>query len=52
MESQVAGGEIEFLIIGRIVGDVHLAVLAGNGAVGVEHDCSVVIKTGGTLFEQ
>src|SRR3546814_5758599 len=36
----------------RVVGDVHLAVLAGGAAVGVEDHRGVVVQAGGALFEQ
>ena len=29
-EPEIAGGEVEFLVIGRIIRDVHLAIPAGN----------------------
>ncbi len=52
MEAKVARSEIELLIIGGIVGDVHLAVFAGNGAVGFYHHRRVVVQSGGTLLEE
>ena len=42
-ESQIAGGEIEFLVIGRVVRYVHFTILSGDRTIGVEHDCCVVV---------
>src|SRR3712207_1240276 len=44
VESQVAGREIELLVIGWIIGNVHLAILSGNASVGFYHHGRVVIK--------
>ena len=50
LEPHVAGREVELLIEGRVVGDVHLAVEAD--AVGpVEDDGAVVVEAGRALFE-
>src|SRR5689334_13987637 len=35
-ESEIAGSEIKFFVIKRVVGDVHLAVFAEQGAVCVQ----------------
>ena len=43
LEPEVAGGEVVFLVIERVVGDVHLAVDAAERAVGVEDDGRVVV---------
>ena len=43
-EAQITRGEVELFVVGRIVGDVHLAVQAGHPAVCVEHDGGVVIQ--------
>ena len=51
MESHVSGGEIEFLVVGRVIGDVHFAVLARNAAVGVINDCRVVVQAGGAFLK-
>lgn len=50
-EAEVAGGEVEFLVVGGIVGYVHLAVFAGYGAVGVEDYGGVVVEAGGASLE-
>lgn len=52
METEIAGSEIEFFVIGRVIGDVHLAVFSRDGAVGLKHHCRVVIDPGGTAFEE
>ena len=52
METEVARSEIEFFVIGRVIGDVHLAVFPRDGAVGLKHHRRVVIKPSGTAFEE
>ena len=44
-EAEVARGEIELLVVGRIVGYVHLAILAGYGSVFFEDNSGVVVET-------
>src|SRR5262245_26949752 len=51
-EAEVAGGEVELLVVRRIVGDMHLAVDAFDLAVGIDHGRRVVIQTGGAPLEQ
>src|SRR5215813_9597950 len=51
-ESQVARSEIELFIIERVVRYVHLAVNAGQMAVGVYHHGGVVIKPWRAAFKQ
>ena len=55
-EPEIAGGEIKLFVIERVVGDVHLAVDAGEvvrcGAGVVEDGGSVVVETGGAALEQ
>ena len=41
-EAEIAGGEVELLMIAGVVGDMHLAVLAGDGAVPLQHHRGVV----------
>src|SRR6266404_577764 len=50
LKAQVARGEIEFFVIERIVGNVHLAILAGDLSIGVDNHRRVVISAGGALF--
>ncbi len=45
LEAEVAGREIELLVIKRIVRDVHLAIEALGAAIGVKNDGGVVIET-------
>lgn len=51
-KTQIAGGEIVLLEIQRVVGDVHLAIHAGQLALGIQGDGGVVIKPGGTAFKE
>ncbi|MNL48163.1 hypothetical protein D3C87_1710020 [compost metagenome] len=48
----VAGCKIEFLIVTRIVGNVHFAVFTQVGTVGVEYGGGVVVQAMRTFFEQ
>ncbi len=52
LEAEVAGGEVELLVVARVVGDVHLAVLAHVAAPPVEHGGGVVVEAGGPLLEE
>lgn len=52
LETEVAGREIEFLVVGGIIRDVHLAVFAGDGAVLVQHYGRVVVQAGSTALEE
>ncbi len=55
-EAQVAGREVELLVEQRVVGDVHLAVDAGDvvrpGRFVVQHGDGVVVEAGGAPLEQ
>ena len=51
LEAQVAGREVVLLVVERVVGDVHLAIAAAEGAVGVEHHRRVVIDARRALLE-
>src|SRR2546422_795800 len=50
-EAQVPGREVELLVVGRIVGDVHLAVDPQHAPVGVDNGGAVVVEAGGTALE-
>ena len=50
-EALVAGCKVEFLVIGRVVGDMHLAVFSGDTAIAVKYYCCVMIKPFGTSLE-
>ena len=51
-EAEVAGGEVELLVVEGVVGDVHLAVGVGDGAVFFYGDGGVVIEAWGAALEQ
>src|SRR5262249_52107030 len=51
-EADVARREVVLLVVERIVGDVHLAVAAGDGSVGVDEHRGVVKHAFGALLEQ
>src|SRR5437588_4153736 len=50
-KAEIAGGEIEFLVVERIVRYVHLAVLAGNLSIRVDYHRGVVIDAGSSFLE-
>ena len=52
LEAEVARREIKLFVVKRIVGNVHLAILAGNLAVSVDDHSRVVINAGGALFKK
>ena len=52
LEAEVTGREVEFLVVGRVVGDVHLAVASGDFAVFFNHHGRVVVEAGAPFFEQ
>jgi hypothetical protein len=52
LKAEIAGREVILLVIKRIVGDVHLAVDAGDLAVGVKRDGSVVVKAGCSALKE
>ena len=51
-ETQIAGSEIKFFVVKRIVGNVHFAIFAEKTAVGVDHRAGVVVNAGSTAFEK
>ena len=51
-EAEVAGREVELLVEGGIVRDVHLAVEAGHLAVGVDDGGGVVVQAEGAALEE
>ena len=51
-ESEIAGREIKFLVVKRIVWNVHLAIFAEERSVGVNHRAGVVVKPRGAAFEE
>ena len=52
MEAEVARREVELLVVGRVVGDVHLPVDARYRPVAFEDDGRVVIETGSAPLEE
>ena len=52
LEAEVAGGEIELLVVGGVVGDVHLAMYAGDAAILLKDDGGVVVEPCGTALEE
>lgn len=51
-KAEIAGREIEFFEVERIVGNVHFAVFAEERAVGVKDGAGVVVDAGGASFEK
>ena len=51
-KAEIAGREIEFFVVQRIIGDVHFAIFAEERAVGVDDGAGVVINAGGAAFEK
>ncbi len=51
-EAEIAGREVELLVEERVVGNVHLAVLADDAAVRIEYGGSIVIEALGALLEE
>ena len=52
LKARIAGDEVVFLVEGGIVGNVALAVKAGNAAVALEHEGGIVVDAAGTLLEE
>ena len=52
VEAQVARGEIELFVVGRVVGDVHLAVSARDGTVALEDHRRVVVEARRAALEE
>ena len=52
LESEIARREIKFLVIKRVVRDVHLAILAEQFSIGIEDDGCIVINTGAAFLEK
>ena len=50
-EAEIAGREIKFFVVERVVGNVHFAVFAEEAAVGIEDRAGVVIDAGGAALE-
>ena len=52
METEVARSEVELLVVGRVVGDVHLTLYASDAAVALEDDGGIVVETWRTALEE
>ena len=52
VEAQVAGGEVELLVVAGVVGNVHFPVGAGYVAVLVEYDSRVVVESQSSPLKQ
>ncbi len=52
LETQVAGREIELLVVERIVGDVHLAVDSAQRAITLQERHCIVIEPGRAALEE
>ena len=50
--SEVAGGEIEFLVVARVVGDMHFAVFAKIGAIGIDDGGGIVVEAFGSFLKE
>jgi hypothetical protein len=52
LKAKVAWSEVKLLVVGRVIGDMHLPILAEYFSVGAENYRGVVIKPGGSFFEE
>ena len=52
MEAEVTGGEVELLVIGGIIGNMHLPVDACDGTVFLEYHSGVVVETRSPTFKE
>ena len=52
METEIARGEVELLVIGWIIGDVHLAIDACDGAIFLKHHCCIVVQACCTTLKE
>src|SRR5579864_560788 len=51
LEAKIARSEVEFLVIKRIVRDVHLTIEALGAAIGIKNDGGVVVEAACAAFE-
>jgi len=51
-KAEVAGSEIKFLVIKRVIGDMHFAIEAEEGTVGIDNRCGIMIDTGSAFFKE
>ena len=52
LEAEVTGREVEFLVVGRVVGDVHLAIFACDAAIALQNYGRIVVKARGATLKQ
>jgi hypothetical protein len=51
-ETQIAWSKIELFVVKRVIRDVHFAILAGDGSVGVDDYGRIVIDPSGSFFKE
>ena len=51
VESQIAWGEVELLVVGRVIWDVHLTVDARDSAVFLQYHSCVMVQSWGAFLE-
>src|SRR5690606_11616014 len=52
LKAQIARGKVKFLIIGRVIRNMHFAIFAGYRTVFFEYNRGIVIKSCSTLFKK
>ena len=52
LETQIPRGEVELLVVGGIIGDVHLAILPSDGAVALQDHGGIVVQACGTTLKE
>src|SRR2546427_756671 len=51
LKAEGAGGEVELLVIQRVVRDMHFAILANELPVRIDNDGGVVVDAGGAFLK-
>src|ERR1700722_3859385 len=51
-KAEIAGSEIKFFVIERIIGNVHLSIEPAQGTIGIEDGGGVMVDAGRTLLEK
>ena len=52
LEAQISRGEVELLVVGGVIGDVHLAILPSDGAVALQDHGGIVVQACGTTLKE
>lgn len=52
LEAEIAGSEVEFLVVGGVVGNVHLAIFARDGTVALKDHGGVVVEARCAALEE